>query len=449
MGGRRNRGLLAAAVGIVAAVAIPIAAPYIASAIGASGVVGSTLVGAALGAGAGAVSGSITGNMGRGALTGAAGGAVGGFFGGGGLNTVSNALFGPAPEVASVLPGTVTGPEVTALEATYQPGTIVAEALPPPPGVSVAAPSAPEYVAAMPSAAGAPSGGLMAPNAGVITSEALSAPPGVIAAPQVPVPAEIGVQPLPVSVAEAAPFTGYPTTFAAGSPGAAPGPVAGAAGPAGPVAAPKPTTFGERFMASMTGGGPSLFSAEGAGRAVGSLLTPSGIAGVGQLAMTMYNRPPQDLTPEERDYVRETAELAGTNRALFEERVSAARRLLQQGTPNPEQVYAQARLAAERGALEGTSRTEADLRRARIRGTEIGTLAAAGEGARATEATRAGLAAMPTTAPIGPAGLAMPAFRDVEERRRQYASDLSRSIGGIAGAFSGTRDKSSLFGSIA
>lgn len=447
MGGRRNRGLLAAAVGIVAAVAIPFAAPVIASAIGASGVVGSTLVGATLGAGAGALSGSITGNMGRGALTGAAGGAVGGFLGGGGLEATSNALFGPPTPVAPPTP--VMTPEIAALEATYQPGTIITEALPPPPGVSVAAPSAPEYIAALPSAAGAPSGGLMAPNAGVITSEALSAPPGVIAAPQVSVPAEIGVQTLPVSVAEAAPFTGYPTTFVAGSPGAAPGPVAGAAGPVGPAVAPKPTTFGERFMAGMTGGGPSLFSAEGAGRAVGGLLTPTGLAGVGQLAMTMYNRPPQDLTPEERDYVRETAELAGTNRALFEERVSAARRLLQQGTPNPEQAYAQARIGAERRFLEGTSRSEEDRRRALIFGAERGAAAAAANAASATEATRAGLAALPTTAPVGPAGLAMPAFRDVEERRRQFASDISRGVGGIAGALGGTRDKSSLFGSIA
>lgn len=447
MGGRRNRGLLAAAVGVVAAVAFPYVVPAIASTIGASAAVSpliaSTVAGGLYGTATGALAGSITGDMGRGAALGGVGGTVGGFVQGGGLDAVSSALFGPPTPVAP--PPPVVTPEITALEAAYQPGTIVAEALPPPPGVSVAAPSAPEYVAAMPSAAGAPSGGLMAPNAGVITSEALSAPPGVIAAPQVPVPAEIGVQTLPVSVAEAAPFTGYPTTFAAGSPGAALGPVAGAAGPAGPAAAPKPTTFGERFMAGLTGGGPSLFSAEGAGRAVGGLLTPTGLAGVGQLAMTMYNRPPQDLTPEERDYVRETAELAGTNRALFEERVSAARRLLQQGGANPEQAFAQARLGVERGFRERGFRSAADERRAAIEGTRLGAAAVSGEQARAATATQAGLSAMPTMAPAGAASMALPAFRDVERRRREYEADLARGIGGLAGALGGTRGKSSLF----
>lgn len=198
-------------------------------------------------------------------------------------------------------------------------------------------------------------------------------------------------------------------------------------------------------MAGVTGGGPSVFSAEGAGRAVGGLLTPSGIASVGQLAMTMYNRPPQDLTPEERNYVNETAELAATNRAVFEERVSAARRLLQQGGANPEQAFAQTQMGVERRFREAGLRTPEESRRAQIEGARLGAAAVSGEQARAATATQAGLAAMPTTAPVGAATLALPAFRDVERREREYQADLARGVGGLAGALGGTRSKSSLF----
>ena len=198
-------------------------------------------------------------------------------------------------------------------------------------------------------------------------------------------------------------------------------------------------------MAGLTGGGPSILSAEGAGRAVGGLLTPSGIASVGQLAMTMYNRPPQDLTPEERNYVNETAELASTNRAVFEERVSAARRLLQQGTPNPEQAFAQTQMGVERRFREAGLRSPEEARRAQIEGARLGAAAVSGEQARAAEVTRAGLSAMPTTAPVGAATLALPAFRDVERREREYQADLARGVGGLAGALGGTRSKSSLF----
>lgn len=415
MGGKRNRGFLAAAVGIVAAIAIPFAAPVIATAIGASGVVGSTLVGAALGAGAGAVSGSITGDMGRGALTGAVGGAVGGFLGGGGLDAASNALFGPGTEsvVSYTAPPAPLGAEAATIAplegATYFGPTTIDGA------VGVAPGLAPSTTA------------LAAPGVvpGGMTYEALTAP--IATAPGG------GGAGIASAAAPAA------TTTAGVTSGAAPGFAATAAKPA--VAG----TFGERFVAGMTGGGPSVFSAEGAGRAVGGLLTPSGIASVGQLAMTMYNRPPQDLTPEERNYVNETAELAATNRAVFEERVSAARRLLQQGGANPEQAFAQTQMGVERRFREAGLRTPEESRRAQIEGARLGAAAVSGEQARAATATQAGLSAMPTTAPVGAATLALPAFRDVERREREYQADLARGVGGLAGALGGTRSKSSLF----
>jgi len=416
MGGRRNRGLLAAAVGVVAAVAFPYVVPAIASTIGASAAVSpliaSTVAGGLYGTATGALAGSITGDMGRGAALGGVGGTVGGFVQGGGLDAASNALFGSGTETVV----NYTRPEV----ATVAPMEVPAQLT----GVSVEPLAAPAGTAAAANAPGALS-----------NYEALTAP--IAAAPSGAAGAGIGSAAAAPGVAASG--AAAPTTTAGVTSGAAPGFSISAAQPAATG------TFGERFMAGVTGGGPSLFSAEGAGRAVGGLLTPTGLAGVGQLAMTMYNRPPQDLTPEERDYVRETAELAGTNRALFEERVSAARRLLQQGGANPEQAFAQARLGVERGFRERGFRSAADERRAAIEGTRLGAAAVSGEQTRAATATQAGLSAMPTMAPAGAASMALPAFRDVERRRREYEADLARGVGGLAGALGGTRSKSSLF----
>lgn len=416
MGGKKNRGFLAAAVGIVAAVALPFAVPAIASAIGASAavspLVASTIAGGLYGAGTGALAGSITGDVGRGALLGGAGGTVGGFIQGGGLDAASNALFGSGTETVV----NYTRPEV----ATVAPMEVPAQLT----GVSVEPLAAPAGTAAAANAPGALS-----------NYEALTAP--IAAAPSGAAGAGIGSAAAAPGVAASG--AAAPTTTAGVTSGAAPGFSISAAQPAATG------TFGERFMAGVTGGGPSVFSAEGAGRAVGGLLTPSGLASVGQLAMTMYNRPPQDLTPEERNYVNETAEMAATNRAMFEERVSAARRLLQQGGANPEQAFAQTQMGVERRFREAGLRTPEEARRAAIEGARLGAAAVSGEQARAATATQAGLSAMPTTAPVGAATLALPAYRDVERREREYYADLARGVGGLAGALGGTRSKSSLF----
>jgi hypothetical protein len=44
---------------------------------------------------------------------------------------------------------------------------------------------------------------------------------------------------------------------------------------------------------------------------------------------------------------------------------------------------------------------------------------------------------MPTTAPAGAATLALPAYRDVERREREYNRDLASAFGGLASAFGG------------
>jgi hypothetical protein len=159
----------------------------------------------------------------------------------------------------------------------------------------------------------------------------------------------------------------------------------------------------------------------------------------------MYNKPPEGLTPEERAYVEETSRLAGTNREMFDQRVTAARRLLQQGTANPEQAFAQANIGTQRRFREAGLRSDADIRRGEIAGGQAGAAAIPTEYARAATATTAGLNAMPTTAPAGAATMALPAFRDVERREREYARDLASGFGGLASALGGRSAQKSLF----
>ena len=395
-GGNQN---LAVAIAVVAAVAIPIAAPAIAGAmLGSTAITGafvatSTAVGAGLGAVAGAASGSLTGNVGRGALLGGAGGAVGGFGGSGGFGYTSNALFGPSTTVVPETGQAISG-------ATYE---NLAGSSGMPEGFSSAAtaPSAQAPASYSAAAYGTP-------------VQASSQVSGIAGAATTPGPATI------------------PT---------------GSELPAGAVAPSAQGTQVERFLGGITGSGTKmdLTTAEGVGRALSPIVSPSGIAGVGQLAMTMYNRPPESLTPQERSFVNETAELAGTNRALFEQRVNSARRLLQQGTPNPEEAYAQASMGVQRRFREAGLRDAGDVRRGLIEGARLGAAAIPGEYTRAASLTQAGLSAMPSTAPQGAEGMALPVYRDLERRQREYQADLGRGFGTLASAFGG-RSKAGLFG---
>ncbi len=412
-GGNRN---LAAAIGIVAAIAIPIAAPAIATAmIGSAAVAGaatfaatSAAVGAGLGAAAGLAAGSLTGTQGTSALLGGLGGGVGGFIGGNGVDVARGALFGPSStSAANVTAAGYQGAEAFGPAAGYQgatgPAFGTAEAITP--GV-VISPGGMEGVTA---------GGVGAP----IPAEGIG---GAVSAPAPPAGAS-------------------PAYTAPGPTGAVSAPAGGAGGTGmGGAAAPTGTRV-ERFFGGLTGGGTKmdLTTAEGVGRSLSGLASPAGLASVGQLAMTMYNKPPEGLTAQERAFVDETASLAGTNRELFDSRVREARRLLQQGTPNPEQAFGQANLALQRRIREAGLRSPEDVRRALIEGTRIGAASIPAEYARAAGATQAGLSAMPTTAPAGAASLALPAYRDAERRQREYEAGLARGIGGLAGALGGNR----------
>lgn len=404
--------VLAAVIGVVAAVVIPFAAPVIAGALAMSGVVGSTLVGAAMGAGFGALSGSLTGDLGRGMLLGGLGGAAGGFMGGGGMDALfgSGAAAGGAAggaAAADPLAAGYQGAEAFGSAAGYQGATGPATA-------AVGATTAPT------AAAGTGVGSAVAPGA---TQAATGAAPQAAATG-----IGSGVSAAPTAATTAAPTAATTAAQQAG-------------GAALSAVKPEPASWGSRVVTGFLGPGaskvggaaatPSIFTAEGLGaaaRSAGSaLLSPSGA----QLAMAMFNKPEEGLTTEERAMLAEAQQAYGVDRALFDERVAAARRLTAQGQANPEQAYAQAQIGMNRRTSEAGLRTDAERRRSAIEGSRLGTLAASAEQARAAQSTASGLNAMPTTVPRGTAGLSLAIARDRERQQQQYESDLARAGGGL------------------
>ncbi len=190
--------------------------------------------------------------------------------------------------------------------------------------------------------------------------------------------------------------------------------------------------------------------APSAGTVASSLLTNlvGGITvpGLANLAMTLYNKPENELSPTERAALMETAQLAQTNQDLFKKRVEDAVTLRNMATPNPEQAFAEAQSATQRGLRESQRRygdSSHDARRgalerqAAIEGVRAGTSAVRGEMARGFEQTRQAMAAMPTEAPgVTPATVAMQ-FEDMQ-RKRQAADDeqAARAVGGLFGTTS-------------
>lgn len=172
----------------------------------------------------------------------------------------------------------------------------------------------------------------------------------------------------------------------------------------------------------------------------GKLATnPQSIGALGQLAMTMFNKDMSELTKEERAQLEEVASQAATNRALFEQRVMEARRLINMGTPNPEQAYANARFAADQQLQEArrgmpAGLQEAAARKAAIAGTEVGLQNVALDYAQAAGTRAAGLQALPQEAPTGYAQLAMPTYNSLYNRRQDLAEQQSKAVGNLFGS---------------
>ena len=180
----------------------------------------------------------------------------------------------------------------------------------------------------------------------------------------------------------------------------------------------------------------------------GMLNNPAGMA---QLALTVYGAPPQELTPQELAQLEELKGLAATNRELFEQRVRQANQMIQmagQQAPNPEQAFAETKIAAERQLGEqtrGLTTPEAaqERRRSAIRSTQAGATAAAAEEARGRSSQmqlmQAGYNMLPQQAPQGYAGLSMPVYQSLQDRRDQYIRDLARGTGDMFGSISGNK----------
>jgi hypothetical protein len=169
--------------------------------------------------------------------------------------------------------------------------------------------------------------------------------------------------------------------------------------------------------------------------------------GLTDLAMTMYNKPLEGLTPEERAAVAETANLARTNQDLFKQRVEQANILWNAAQANPEKAYAEAVSGVQRGLREsqrrfgtgqyggtGSERRQAGLARAgAIEAQRAGSTAAAAETEQATREMATAAGTTPSTAPTGAYAATLPLYQASDLRQQQYKEQLARATGGLFG----------------
>ncbi len=364
--------------GVVAAIAVPFVAPPIAGAIGVSSAVGQAAVGAGLGAAASAATG---GNPVVGAVTGGAGtfARAGGF---------DNLFKGPEPLVAGQQ--------------------------------SVG-------------------GGLLSGSPGVTTGTPLYQQAGYTAG---------GAQSLLPAAATAAPVaTAGLNTL---------GTVAQAAAPAAATGYLESGTLtGGGGADTLVGGGAADTLASGLRSGISALADPATLARVTLLATMADTGDMAGVSAAEQELVelrkQELQQIASTNQELFDLQVKAANDFMQmaaQRAPNPAAAFAETKIASERQLGEQTRGLGADeaaaaRRFAAIRGTQAGATAAAAEeatgGQRQTQLLQTGAGMLPTSAPEGYAGLSLPLYEDLAERRRQAQYDAFKYAGALApGLFSRT-----------
>jgi hypothetical protein len=166
---------------------------------------------------------------------------------------------------------------------------------------------------------------------------------------------------------------------------------------------------------------------------------------VAQLAMTVFGRPPQDLTSAELANLEELKGLAETNRELFEQRVRGANEMIQmaaQQAPNPQQAFAETKIGTERQLAEqtrglGAGQAALAQRRSAIRSSQAGATAAAAEEERGRRSQSSllqqGYSMLPASAPRGYAGLALPTYEALQGRRDAYTRDLATAAGDLFG----------------
>ena len=221
-------------------------------------------------------------------------------------------------------------------------------------------------------------------------------------------------------------------------------PALGAAGATTPTLGASGAVTGGQGILALGGTAGSTAAASGLSGTLSSLATklatnPQSIGALGQLAMTMFNKDMNELTPEEQAQLKEVASQAATNRALFEQKVMEANRLINMGTPNPEQAYANARYAADtqlqevqRGMPAGLQ--EAAARKAAIAGTQVGLQNVALDYAQAADIRNKGVNMLPDEAPTRYNQLAMPTYNSLYERQRKLAEQQNKAVGNLFGS---------------
>jgi len=218
---------------------------------------------------------------------------------------------------------------------------------------------------------------------------------------------------------------GAKTAGLAGTSGAA-GTGAAATGAAGVAGAAAPAAAGLTAAAPAAGG---FFSGLNLGN-------------IAPIAMAMFGKQPQDLTEIEKQAIQANMESQATDRGVFNQQLDASRALLQAGQANPERAYADAQMATQRGlrdvqrsggVQERAGLQDAASRRAAIEGVRIGTGAVAGEQARAAQATAAGLQSLPGSVPTSAVDLNKTIYADLQQRKYDYAKDLSGAFGSAYG----------------
>jgi hypothetical protein len=200
--------------------------------------------------------------------------------------------------------------------------------------------------------------------------------------------------------------------------------------------------FGGGQAAGAAGAAAPAAGLAAAAPAAGGFLSGLNLGNIAPIAMAMFGKAPQDLTAQERELLKRNMETAATERGVFDERLGAARSLLQAGEANPERAFGEAQMATQRG-LRDVERTaavsgrpglqESERRRASIEGARIGTAAVTGEQARAAQTTAAGLSALPTSVPTTGEELNMAIYKDLQQRKSDYAKDLAGGIGQMYG----------------
>ena len=87
---------------------------------------------------------------------------------------------------------------------------------------------------------------------------------------------------------------------------------------------------------------------------------------------------------------------------------------------------------AQRGMPVGLQ--EANSRKAAIEGTKLGTQNVATNWLEAATLRKTGVDLLPSMAPEGYAGLALPTYNDLYARRNDYSEQMGKAVGGLFGS---------------